>query len=648
MSRHKKAYTDDDFDDYYDDYDDDYYEEEYDDYQQTTAQAPSTSLFDGLFEQEQEVSSGSALEGGNEDAQKILDVLGAETTVTYEDVVMMLEAQNNSVERTIEYFLTSCTVTEPEKKNKKEVAASKPVKGSFKQVSLSGNKKTPVKDKGDTKEDTKEDIKEDVKEDAKNVKSILTTENAPLSDDDIDTDEASDKKVGKEHITMVVAGHVDAGKSTLVGNLLYHTGYVNQRQIHKYNKESEEIGKASFGLAWVMDENKSEREHGVTIDIAEKRMETDSKIVNIIDAPGHKDFIPNMINGATMADCALLVVPASMGDYENSISDGAQTREHAILLKALGVHQVLVVVNKMDKTPSMPWNEGRYQEVVHALTRMLVELQFQERNLRFVPTSGYYGHNLIQSLSTQLQAEAESGKEGKLSEEYTGWYEGLSVLESIDTFRAPNRFLNKAVRAIVTSVVAEKDKNVLVRVNVVQGKLKVNRGVSLTTSKGAATITKMMSEEDGTLLDTIEAGGIGTITLTDRSGRTGEEMNLRNGQVLSKGPPLVTIKRKCKATILTLNNISPPILPGSTFQMYIHGIEVLCRVDKIHTLSYVRSDTGEMVVKNKPKCIPGSRSAVISIIFEKSIAFEAFSACKALGRFAMRAVGGTVAVGVIN
>jgi elongation factor 1 alpha-like protein len=465
----------------------------------------------------------------------------------------------------------------------------------------------------------------------------------------------------KSHMTLIVAGHVDAGKSTLLGNLLYKAKLVSQRSIHKFAKESQQIGKGSFALAWVMDGSASEREHGVTIDIAEKILTTESKVLTVLDAPGHRDFIPNMISGATFADCALLVIPASPGEYEKAMGPGAQTKEHAILLKALGVNQVLVAVNKMDMTLPEPWSQQRFEVVKAEVMQMLVQLQFKDTNIRFVPVSGLAGSNLVK----------EDDPEGLLKNLKT-WYDGPCLLEALDHLRPPVRHIKKPLRAIVTSVVAEKDRGVIVRASIVQGTMRAQRGVGLTTCTGCATVKSIIEEESGNPLSMARAGDKGVVlTLSDRSGRSGEEMSMRSGVVLCKGPPLPPLATKFKASILTMPDITPPVIPGTSYYMYLHGQELLCVVKKIHSMTITTAvlagkDDGTAtlstssskgaaaaggyttVVKKHPKCVAGGRSAVVTIEVERPVCIEPFTACKSLGRFALRATGGTCAVGVCD
>jgi elongation factor 1 alpha-like protein len=510
--------------------------------------------------------------------------------------------------------------------------------------------------------------------------SVLLTDNAPLSDDEWDTTAAAAAdsiNSDKAHVTMIVSGHVDAGKSTIVGNLLYKIGQMSQRQLHKNEKESASIGKGSFALAWAMDETIAEREHGVTIDIAEKKIETNSKFITLLDSPGHRDFIPKMISGATFADMALLIVPASIGEYESSMGEKAQTREHAILLKALGVVQIIVVINKMD-TIGVEWSQTRFELISHEVGMLLTELQFNiDKNVRFIPTSGLNGENIIsinenntllRSWYFRSRVDIDNGISNSnhicvsetAMETNNALYPGLTLFEAIDTFRNPVRHINKPLRAIVTSIESEKEKTVTCRVSVQQGRLRCGKGVSLTECSGVATI-KSIIDDNGNTIDILYAGQVATVILYDRSGRSGYEMSIKEGLVLCKGPPLVPIVNKFQATILTMPGLSPPILPGSTYELYLHGQEVQC---KIRTLISMTTTKNKDKIKLKPKCISGGRSAVVIIeiidtnsVYTSAITgsnnlpkvcVENFYDCKGLGRFALRAIGGTAAVGICD
>ncbi len=219
---------------------------------------------------------------------------------------------------------------------------------------------------------------------------------------------SDDKNIA--HLTIIVAGHVDAGKSTLVANLLKEAGLSSGDKIKNMKKLADENGRSSSYLAWMMDEDESEREHGITIGIAEKNFSTYRRNYTILDAPGHKDFVPNMISGASYADIALLVVSAAPGEFEASLAPKAQTREHGILLKALGVSKVVVVVNKMDITSPMSWSQARYDQVCYDVTAFLNSIMFNTEDIYFIPVSGMQGNNVVPFQASQSQQSHPSSK----------------------------------------------------------------------------------------------------------------------------------------------------------------------------------------------------------------------------------------------
>ena len=190
----------------------------------------------------------------------------------------------------------------------------------------------------------------------------------------------------KTHINLVVIGHVDAGKSTTTGHLIYKCGGIDKRTIEKFEKEAAELGKASFKYAWVLDNLKAERERGITIDIALWKFESPKFYFTVIDAPGHRDFIKNMITGTSQADVAILVIDSSVGGFEAGISKDGQTREHALLAFTLGVKQMIVACNKMDDV-SVKYGEGRYKEIKAEVSTYLKKVGYKPMKIPFVPVS---------------------------------------------------------------------------------------------------------------------------------------------------------------------------------------------------------------------------------------------------------------------
>jgi elongation factor 1-alpha len=231
----------------------------------------------------------------------------------------------------------------------------------------------------------------------------------------------------KTHINVVVIGHVDSGKSTTTGHLIYKCGGIDKRVIEKFEKEAAEMGKGSFKYAWVLDKLKAERERGITIDIALWKFESDKHYFTIIDAPGHRDFIKNMITGTSQADLAVLIVAASTGEFESGISKDGQTREHALLAYTLGVKQMRVAMNKMDNT-TPPYDEARYKEIKEEVSNFLKKTGYDPDKIPFIPISGFHGDNMIEDSSNMP------------------WYKGPNLLNSLDNAKPPKRPVDKPLR----------------------------------------------------------------------------------------------------------------------------------------------------------------------------------------------------------
>jgi elongation factor 1-alpha len=231
----------------------------------------------------------------------------------------------------------------------------------------------------------------------------------------------------KVHINIVVIGHVDAGKSTTTGHLIYKCGGIDKRTIEKYERESREMGKSSFKYAWVLDKLKAERERGITIDIALWKFESNKYIFTIIDAPGHRDFIKNMITGTSQADVAMLVVSSGRGEFETGISETGQTREHALLAFTLGVKQMIVSVNKMDND-TVNYSQERYNEIKEEVSGYLKRIGYNPEQIPFIPISGWLGDNMLEK------------------SENLPWYNGPTLFEALDLVTPPKRPVDKPLR----------------------------------------------------------------------------------------------------------------------------------------------------------------------------------------------------------
>lgn len=432
--------------------------------------------------------------------------------------------------------------------------------------------------------------------------------------------EEYDRRQGdKELLNMVVIGHVDAGKSTLMGHLLFQLGMVNKKAMHKYEQESKKVGKGSFAFAWVLDETEEERSRGVTMDIAQTKFETPKKAVTLLDAPGHKDFIPNMITGTAQADVGILVVNAARGEFETGFETGGQTREHALLARSLGVSQLIVAVNKMD---TVKWSQERYDEVTKKLGSFLKTAGYRDTDISYIPCSGLSGENLAKAVSEpQLSA----------------WYRGSTLVEQIDKFKTVTRQLDKPLRLTVGDVFKGMGAGFSVTGRVGAGSVQTGDKVQVMPYGEMATVKGVMLGDLSAMC--AFAGDHVTLTLT------GIDMtNVSLGSVVCDPANPIHCATRIRARVV-LFNLEIPVTKGFMVVFHYQSITEPAVIKRL--VSQLNKSSGE-ILKNKPKCLTKNSSAVIEIEFERPVCLELYKDFKDLGRFMLRYSGSTIAAGLVE
>merc|ERR1712061_943178 len=441
-------------------------------------------------------------------------------------------------------------------------------------------------------------------------------------------------KVGKEkvHINIVVIGHVDAGKSTSTGYLIYKCGGIDKRAIEKFEKEAAEMGKGSFKYAWVLDKLKAERERGITIDIALWKFETNNYEVTIIDAPGHRDFIKNMITGTSQADCAVLIVAAGVGEFEAGIAKNGQTREHALLAFTLGVKQMIVGVNKMDNTEPK-YSEARFQEIVKEVSNYVKKIGYNPKSVAFVPISGWHGDNMIEpstNMTWYKGWEKETKEEGKQS--------GKTLFEALDSIIPPQRPSDKPLRLPLQDVYKIGGIGTVPVGRVETGVIKAGMVVTFAPAN-VTTEVKSVEMHHESLDQAIPGDNVGFNV------KNVSVKEIRRGNVTSdsKNDPA----KECKnfhAQVIILNH------PGEIKNAYApvmdcHTAHIACKFEEILKKCDRRSGKE---LEAFPKCIKNGDAAIVEMAPSKPMSVEAFSDYPPLGRFAVRDMRQTVAVGVIK
>ncbi|XP_073350292.1 G1 to S phase transition 1, like [Pagrus major] len=420
----------------------------------------------------------------------------------------------------------------------------------------------------------------------------------------------------KEHINVVFIGHVDAGKSTIGGQIMYLTGMVDKRTLEKYEREAKEKNRETWYLSWALDTNQEERDKGKTVEVGRAYFETEKKHFTILDAPGHKSFVPNMIGGASQADLAVLVISARKGEFETGFEKGGQTREHAMLAKTAGVKHLIVLVNKMDD-PTVSWSLERYEECKEKLVPFLKKVGFNpKKDIHFMPCSGLTGANL------------------KEPTDMCSWYTGLPFIPHLDSLPHFNRSSDGPVRLPIVD--KYKDMGTVILGKLESGSISKAQQLVMMPNRHVVEVLSLLSDD----VETDDAGPGENLKLRLKGI---EEEEILPGFILCNAENLCHSGRTFDAQIVIIEHKSI-ICPGYNAVLHIHTcIEevqitaLICLVDK---KSGEKSKTRPRFVKQDQVCIARLRTA-------GTICLETFKDFPQMGRFTLRDEGKTIAIGKV-
>ncbi len=411
----------------------------------------------------------------------------------------------------------------------------------------------------------------------------------------------------KPHMNLAVIGHIDHGKSTTVGRLLFETGAVAPHIIEGFRKEAESKGKGSFEFAWVMDSLKEERERGITIDIAHKRFDTDKFYFTVVDCPGHRDFVKNMITGASQADAALLVVAAPDGVME-------QTKEHVFLSRTLGINQLIIGVNKMD---AVKYDEKRFNEVKEQLSQLLKMVGYKPDAISFIPMSAFVGDNIAKSSAN------------------TPWYKGPTILDALNALTEPEKPTTLPMRLPIQDVYSISGIGTVPVGRVETGIMKKGMKVSFmpANKEGEIKSIEMHHEEIPQALPGDNVGfnvrGIG-------------KGDIRRGDVCGPSDVPPTVADEFIAQVVVLHHPSA-LTVGYTPVFHCHTAQIACTF--VELMKKLDPRTGQVKEEN-PTFLKTGDAAIVKIKPTQPMVIEKVKEIPQLGRFAVRDMGSTIAAGV--
>ncbi|XP_075584805.1 translation elongation factor EF-1alpha (GTPase) HBS1 isoform X2 [Dermatophagoides farinae] len=420
-------------------------------------------------------------------------------------------------------------------------------------------------------------------------------------------------------LNLVIAGHVDAGKSTIMGHLLALLGNVSKKHMHKNETEAKKLGKASFMYAWVLDETDEERNRGITIDVGHHCFETSKRIVNILDAPGHRDFIPNMIMGTTKADVAMLVIDATNGEFESGFEAGGQTQEHILLLRSFGITQVAIVINKMD---NVDFDQTRYKQIVDKIRKFLKQVGFKDQSVEYIPCSGMTGDNLI-----------ELSKNPNFN-----WYNGPTVIDIIDNFTCSPRLVDKPFRMSISDLFKGQTSGIYLSGKIDYGYVEANQKLLILPNNEYCTVKNITIDNENQL--EAFAGDVVSLNITQVDG-----LEISIGNLLCDILSPCTMATKFEARIVTFGTIGMPLINGSSVIIYSVCLNEVVTLTKL--CAQLDKNKNE-VIKRNPRLLGKNQAAIVEITSQKPICIETFDNSKEYGRFVIRSEHFTMGTGIVT
>uniref|UniRef100_A0A7J3QD88 Elongation factor 1-alpha n=1 Tax=Ignisphaera aggregans TaxID=334771 RepID=A0A7J3QD88_9CREN len=436
----------------------------------------------------------------------------------------------------------------------------------------------------------------------------------------------------KPHLNIVIIGHVDHGKSTLVGRLLVEIGAIDEKTWKETVEAAIKAGKESEKYAWLLDRLKEERERGLTISLAYRKFETDNYYYTIIDAPGHRDFVKNMITGASQADVALLVVSAKKGDFEAGMSPEGQTREHILLARTMGIDQLIIAITKMDTTEP-PYSEKRFIEVLETLIKFLRISGYKLDTITVLPVSGWVGDNVIKY--SENMSWWNNQKIEEIRKKY-GVNGARTLLEALNNVKVPPKPIDKPLRIPISEVFVISGVGTVPVGRVETGKLKVGDTVVFMPPNVSGEVRSIEMHHQR-LEEAIPGDNIGFNV------RGISKEQVRRGDVAGHltNPP--TVIDEFTARVMVVWHPTA-IAPGYTPVIHAHTASIPCRIVEI--IARIDPRTGQIAEKNPPFLKQGD-IAIVRFKPLKPMVAEKYSDFPPLGRFAMRDMGKTVGIGII-